>query len=231
MMRPENYKMSIVIPAKDAERTIAPLLKDLIKTFPKSELIVICNNCTDRTYGVVNEIKSKNMINVNVSRRIGKGGAILAGLKLAGNDIIGFIDADWSFDSADVKKVVNWIGDYDCAIASKWKDKEFWNVNWPIRRKLLGRGWNSLVKLLLNLPIEDTQAGLKFFKKEVYKSIDKKFLCRGFDFDVEFLYKVHKMGFSIKEVFVEPKLEKKSTFNMLEMPGMLLRLLILPFRN
>ncbi len=223
--------MSIVIPAKNAENTIEPLLRDLLKSFPKSEIIVICNNCTDRTYEVVNGIKSKNIINVNIPRRIGKGGAILAGLKLASRDIVGFADADWSFDSNDVKEVSRWVGDYDCAIASKWKGKKFGRVNWPLRRKLLGRVWNSFVKFLLHLSIEDTQAGLKFFKKKVYKSMDKNFLCRGFDFDVEFLYKVHKMGFSIKEVFVEPRIEAKSTFSMFEIPEMLLRLLILPFRN
>ena len=151
---------------------------------------------------------------MDFSEKLGKGGAILEGMKIADGDWIGFIDADDAFDLKYLKTQLLSLDNYDCIIASKWKGRNIFQVNEPIIRKILSRGWNILVRVLLNLNYYDTQAGAKFFKKEVKDNIGDDFISKGFAFDVELLNKIKKNNFSIKEIYVPSKFIPGSTFKL-----------------
>lgn len=224
-------KLSIIIPAYNEEKTIPPFLKKLYKDFRESEIIVVCNGCTDNTYEVVKSLKLPNVIVLNFTEKIGKGGAILEGFKIAKNNYIGFIDADGSFNSNDIKKIIEHLKENDCVTASKWKDKNFFKVQSKFGRKIGSRVWNFLVRLFLGLDIRDTQAGLKFLKKHVYDSISHDFICQGFEFDVELLFKIKQKGFNIKEIRIDPKLINKTTFSFKNTPLMFVNLIRLWLRN
>ena len=82
-------------------------------------------------------------------------------------------------------------------------------------------------RVLFNMNFRDTQAGAKFFKKEVWDRIKDNLICNGFEWDIEFLYRVKKNGFRIAEIYIPYKPEKFSTFRLKYIPGMLKRLFIL----
>ncbi len=220
--------VSIVIPAKNEEKNIKKFVTALARTFKQGEIIVVCNGCTDNTHDVVKSIRIKNVRTLNFGS-IGKGGAIIEGLKVAKKSIVGFVDSDGSFDESMIKKVLKEIDGYDVAIASKWKGKKFFDVKYVFTNKLGGklgsRVWNLLIRILFGLNISDTQAGLKFFKKSVYDSIDHDFICRGFDIDVELLSKLNDKGYTIKEVFIRPKISRKTTFRTYHVFKMFINLL------
>jgi glycosyltransferase involved in cell wall biosynthesis len=218
-------KLSIVVPAHNEEAVIETFLLGLSKEFPKAEIIVVCNDCTDRTSEIVNRIKNPKLKRLIIPEKIGKGAAIIRGFKKSTSDYIGFVDADGAFSYEDMKKIIKNLKNYDCVIASKWKDHDFSSVSYPFTRKIAGRIWNFLVKNLLNLDIEDTQAGLKFLKKSVFNSIDKNFICNGFDFDIELLYKINKKGFKIKEIYAPVKSTNRSSFKIIYSFKMLMNLL------
>ena len=203
-------KISIVVPAKNEERGIKKFLTELTKEFSDSEIIVVCNGCTDRTPSIVKQMTQKNLRMIDISENIGKGAAILEGFSVAKNDLIGFVDADGAFTASAIKKIVSEIGTSDCVIASKWKGREIFSVEeLPLNRKIYSKIWNQLVKAILDLNFSDTQAGLKFLKREAFEAIDQNFLCRGYDFDIELLYKLQKNGFKIKEVSMPFRVVKK----------------------
>lgn len=130
-----------------------------------------------------------------------------------------------------INELVN--DDCDCVIASRWRDG-FWRVNEPVYRKIQSRMFNALVRLLFDLPFTDTQAGLKFFRRRVLKSIDIKFLCKDFSFDVEFLFKLKQQGFKVKEMKVISRRVEGSTFSVKHVPNTflsLIRLRFLIFKN
>lgn len=216
-------KISIIVPAHNEERNIKNMIFSLTKKFRDAEIIVVCNGCTDRTPEIVKKIKLKHMRQINLSKA-DKGAAIIRGFKVAKGEYIGFVDADGAFAANDIANVLKELERNDCVIASKWKGKKFNSVNGSFIRKIGSRIWNFLVRNLIDLDISDTQAGLKFFKKAVIDSIGYDFVCEGFEFDVELLYKVKNSGFKIKELYIPVKKSGKSSFTLFDTPKMLLNL-------
>ncbi|MBS3144187.1 glycosyltransferase [Candidatus Woesearchaeota archaeon] len=222
-------KLSLIIPAYNEEQRIGKTLQNYLfhlqKYLPKEfEIIVVLNGCHDRSLEIVESFakKHKEVRYVNIPRAIGKGGAVLHGFTMAKGKIIGFLDADAAFDMMAVQVMIERLlnGEVDCLIASKWKGIRFSSVNEPFLRKILSRGWNTLVKLLLHIPVQDTQAGAKFLRRDVFQSIGHDFICRGFDFDIELLLRVKQKGFTIKEEYVPNKHIPGSTFNLKYVPRM-----------
>ena len=199
--------VSIIIPAYNAENTLKERIVDLKKEIAP-EIIVVCNGCTDNTEKLAKSIKNVKVL--SFSEKLGKGGAIIKGLDKASCNKIGYIDADNSFQASDLKIMAKTLSDYDCVVSSKWKGSKFTNVKETSIRKLYSRVWNFLVRLLFGLKIKDTQAGMKIFKK---RFLPKKFVSKGFEFDVELLYKMKKNGARIYEHGVKIKENKKSTMN------------------
>jgi hypothetical protein len=81
-------------------------------------------------------------------------------------------------------------------------------------RKTLSRGWNMLVKNMLDLNYYDTQAGAKFFTRKVMEGIGYDFISRDFTFDAELLYKIKNKNYRIKEVYVPSRHMDGSTFKI-----------------
>lgn len=230
----KRRKTSIVIPAHNEEKNIESSATEIADNFRNAQIIIVCNGCTDRTYKVAKKIKRPNIEVVNFLKRIGKGGAIIEGFKLATGDIVGFVDADGSFRVEDIRKIIEGVRNkrYDAVIASKWKGKDFSEAQSGFSRKIGSRGWNLLVSIFAGMDFEDTQAGLKFFNRKVVDDVMKEeFVCRGFDFDVELLYRVKKAGFKIGEVYVPIQDGGKSTFDMKSSPKMFVNLLRLYVSN
>ena len=92
----------LLIPAYNEERRIEPVLRDYARYFKenyqgKFQLVVVLNGCTDDTLGVVQRVGTEypSVTALEFPEAIGKGGALIEGLKLAPlADIIGYVDAD-----------------------------------------------------------------------------------------------------------------------------------------
>lgn len=85
--------------------------------------------------------------------------------------------------------------------------------------------FNILVNLLFGLGIRDTQCGAKVFKREVLDLLLPVFKTRGFEFDVELLWRIKNADFKIKEVPITWKHEEGSTFSLKYSSMMFLSLL------
>ena len=94
-------KLSIIIPAYNEEKRIKKTLEEYYNFFKKKfkkdfEIIIIPNNCKDKTLRVSEEFK-KNKSEIRtfeINHYSGKGGAVMKGFELARGDYIGFTDAD-----------------------------------------------------------------------------------------------------------------------------------------
>ena len=208
--------ISIIVPAYNEGKRIELTLNSLLLTFPDDEIIVVSNGSEDNTVEILKTWKEKhaNFRYLEFSDKLGKGGAIVEGLKIASGDLIGFVDADDAFDLSFIKNSLSELSSFDCIIASKWKDKNIFQVNEPMLRKVLSRGWNLFVRVLLGLDYYDTQAGAKFFKKQVRDKINYDFISKGFAFDIELIYKIKISNFKIKEIYIPSKHIEGSTFRL-----------------
>jgi dolichol-phosphate mannosyltransferase len=230
-------RLSIVIPAYNEEDRIGETLRSYVDFFGKRygkdyEIIVVGDGCTDKTMQIVDEFSKLhgNVLGIP-NEKVGKGGVIREGFARAKGDIVGFVDADDSFDKEGVGGLVEKVGDgLDVAIASKWSSTKIDKVEEPLGRKLASRVWNLIVRSLFGLKIEDTQAGAKFMKREVVDAVLPKLRKKsGFEFDAELLWRVRQKGFSIEEIFIHSKHVKGSKFRMRKSLGMLVNILKVRF--
>jgi len=205
-MLPNSKKISVIIPAYNEEKRIRKTLLRYANFFDKNfrnqfEIIVVANGCTDKTFDIANELASKsNFIKVlNFKEKIGKGGAIIQGFKVAEADIIGFLDADGSIPPSSVLKLIENIDGYDGVIASRWIKGSNIGRKQPLGRRIASRGFNFLVRLLFGLNYLDTQCGAKFFKYKSIKHILPELGLTDWSFDVDLLYRLKIKGYKVKE--------------------------------
>ena len=213
-------KISLIIPAHNEERRIGRTLNRFFKIFSDQfrddfEIIIIINNCNDRTLNVVQDFcrSSSNLRFKNFNSSIGKGGAIIEGFKLAKGEYVSFVDADGSTGPFDFLRVMRGIGGNDGAIGSRWLTDSK-KINHPFSRKIISRGFNILVRVLFRFPYRDTQCGAKIFRKESIDCLLSDLGISGFSFDVELLYLLHKKGFKIIEIPIRWKHYGKSSLDM-----------------
>ena len=217
-------KISIVIPAYNGENRIKTILSKYSNHF--QEIILVCDGI-DSTANIVRKLSEKNP-NINLlhfNAKLGKGGAIIEGFKAAKGDRIGFVDADESVELGDVKRMFDALSDVDGVIASRrLKDSKIL-VKQPLKRRFVSRIFNILVRIIFRLPFCDTQCGAKVFKKEAIKDVLDELKTKGFEFDVELLWRLKKKGYKVVEFPITWKHSEGSSFSLSNAPKMFFSLL------
>jgi glycosyltransferase involved in cell wall biosynthesis len=196
-----NEKCSLVIPAYNEEERITHLFNAI--TGFEGELIVVCDG-TDGTADVVDRIatfrKDLNIRCLRFDHRLGKGGGVIAGLIAARSPLVGYFDADGSTGIDEMERLFLMLSAADGAIGSRWVPGSTLKVRQSFLRQLESRAFNLLIRMLFGLSYHDTQCGAKVFKKSSIDAILPKIISRGFEFDVELLWRLNRAGFRVIEV-------------------------------
>ncbi len=200
------------MPAYNEEKRIGKTLETYSNYFNKLEMdkkldyeiLVVINNTRDKTEEIV---KKYAKINKNIKylnfKQGGKGFAVIEGFKDAlrrENNIIGFVDADMATTPEYFYKLIENIGSYDGAIASRYIKGSVIEPKPNIQRLIAKKFFNMLVRILLFLPYKDTQCGAKVFRRECIENVLNNIAMSQWAFDVDLLYSMRKAGFRIKEV-------------------------------
>src|SRR3990172_1618854 len=86
-----GFRVSIVVPAYNAERTIGPLLDSLMSLhYPEYEVIIVNDGSKDRTREIVEQYPVRL---INQTNR-GASAARDAGLRAASGEIVAYVDSD-----------------------------------------------------------------------------------------------------------------------------------------
>ena len=222
--------VSLVVPAMDEEAVLDEVVRELADRPPfPVEFILVVNGSRNGTPEVARRL-ARDLPGVRAlihPGRLGKGGAILEGFRDAAGDVIGFQDADGPFAPADLWSLAQRVGagGADCAISSKWLGQRYREVTsyGAAGKRLFSRGLNLITRTAFGLPFADTQGGAKFLTRRALAAIGGDFRCRGYDFDVELLFRLARAGLRIEERFL-PCRKKTTLFRDLPMGRMLLRL-------
>ena len=191
---------SLVVPAYNEEKRIIPFLNHLKKELPENwEVIVICDG-TDNTANIARSIDLRFKV-IEFEHRLGKGGAIKAGLSAANGDVLGYVDADGAIPVSEVLKVFGSIDDdVHVAVGSRWVRGSKLEKKQPLMRVILGRLYHYMSFALLGLAIKDTQCGVKAFRAEIVKDKLKGVTLKNLSFDTALLYHCQKSGAKIAEL-------------------------------
>jgi dolichol-phosphate mannosyltransferase len=204
MTPPPEAQYSLIIPAYNEEYRITPLLDDIHQF--DGELIVVCDGL-DGTADIVDRIAAQREdLSVRCLRfdhRLGKGGGVIAGLMAARSPLVGYFDADGSTSIEEMKRLFLTLSTADGAIGSRWIPGSTLKVRQGILRQLESRAFNLLIRVLFGLTYHDTQCGAKVFRKSAIDAILPSMVSRGFEFDVELLWRLRGAGFQVTEVPIE----------------------------
>lgn len=205
----KNGRLSVILPAYNLGSCIYDNILAVAKELNDIpfELVPVDDGSTDNTALEIERAMSALpdgvVVPVVLKKNKGKGAALTAGLRASSGSHIMLLDGDldlnpnhvWGF--FDVMKEAN----ADVVIGSKLHKKS--NIKYPFRRRVASFVYYSLVRLLVKLPVHDTQTGAKLFKREALQYAFDRMLAKRFAFDFEVLTILYNKGYKIAEAPVE----------------------------
>ncbi len=201
----------LLIPAYNEESRIEQVLRDYGQYFRdnykgKAEIVVVLNGCRDNTLGVVKNVMRDfpAITFLNFPAPIGKGGALIEGLKLAPlADVIGYVDADGASSAQSAHDLVKRIGEADCVIGSRWLPGAVLHQAQPWLRRFTSRCFHLVVESFFWMHIKDTQCPCKVAKRAAIEKIHASLCIADLAFDVNLLVSLKRAGFKVLEVPTE----------------------------
>ncbi len=222
--RPEP-SLLLLIPAYNEAERIEPVLREYADYFSsrykgRFNLVVVLNGCRDNTLEVVTRVAADyNFIQcLDFPAPIGKGGALIEGLKLAPTaDVVGYVDADGASPPRALHDLVRLIDRADCVIGSRWLPGAVLHQAQTRVRQFTSRCFHVIVELFLWLHIKDTQCPCKVIRRAAVERIHSSLRIADLAFDVNLLYSLKHAGFKILEVPTEwtDKVGSKVTASLL----------------
>ncbi len=201
----------LLIPAYNEEQRIGPVLVDYAEYFRANyrgpfQLVVVLNGCRDKTLGVVQRAAKlyPEVSALEFPAPIGKGGALIEGLKLAPlTDLIGYVDADGATSPRAFHDLVKHHAEAGCVIGSRWLPGAVLHQQQSGKRQFASRVFHTIVQGLFWLNVRDTQCGAKVMRREVVEKIHPQLRIADMAFDINLLYSIKRAGFKILEVPTE----------------------------
>ena len=129
--------------------------------------------------------------------KLGLGTAILAGMRYAmeqNYDLLINMDADFSHHPRYMPALLSGMDDHDVMIGSRYV-KGGGTVNWPLSRRLMSRGVNLVVRLLMGISARDTSGAFRCYRVALLRRTNlDQLLSRGYSFQQEVLYRCRRAG-------------------------------------
>lgn len=205
-----SKKLAILIPAYNEEDRIGPTLEEYMEYFGAREgvrVVVVLNGCRDMTSDIVKSYQGKhgNLELVDIPQPVGKGGALIEGMRRCCDyDLISYVDADGATSARALDKLIEQLDeDTDVVIGSRWMRGAVLHQSQTWSRKVASRVFHLIVELLFRMRIVDTQCPAKVARGHVIRRILPQLSVADLAFDVNFLYSAHREGFRIREYATE----------------------------
>lgn len=195
-------RLDLVIPAYNEAPIIAESVRVVREALhalpvPYSPRIIVANNAsTDDTGDIVRALGYDDVRVLDVPEK-GKGAAVIAAARFSDADYFGFIDSDLSADPSHIGDLLSHL-EHGAHIAVASRLHKDATIDRSYLRTLSSRVFNLLRKILVGVPIEDSQCGLKLATREGKEPL---LACveRGWFYEVEWLARAHRAGLRIYE--------------------------------
>ena len=198
----------IIIPTFNEKENIEKMIRKVFSLKKDFHLLIVDDGSPDGTGNIVKNLQKEFPLKLHIEERtekLGLGTAYIHGFQWALNKTYNFIfemDADFSHNPDDLIRLynANVIDGGELAIGSRYVSGVN-IVNWPMARLLMSFFASKYVKIITGMPIHDSTAGFKCYKREVLETINlNKIQFVGYAFQIEMKFKAWKYGFNLVEV-------------------------------
>ncbi len=194
-------KLSVVIPARDEEGSIAETATSIATTLTQQgipyEIVVVDDGSTDQTATVVRQLAGcyQGIRLVTNSGRHGFGMAVRAGLEQATGDAIAVMMADGSDTATDLVKYYRKLQEgYDCVFGSRFIQGSR-IIDYPVHKLAINRLANWFIRALFRLRLNDITNAFKCYRRQAIEGM-QPFLSPHFNLTVEMPLKAIVRGYS-----------------------------------
>src|SRR5262249_49947921 len=109
------------------------------------------------------------------------------------------MDADFSHHPRYLPALVAGMGKYDVMVGSRYV-KGGGSEGWPLKRLLISRSVNFMVRFLMRIPARDCSGAFRCYRVAKLRQVRlDKVISRGYSFQQEVLYRCRKAGCKIGE--------------------------------
>lgn len=205
-----SVTVDIVVPVYNEERVlrrnIETLRSFLVETaFPYRWRVVIADNASrDRTLEVARELAAEHPeVRVLHLDEKGRGRALRAAWLGSDADVVCYMDVDLSTNLRALEPLIRAVAEegYDLAVGSRLMPAS--RTTRSLKREVISRAYNLLIKLLFFNRFSDAQCGFKALSRRAVRALVPLVRDESWFFDSELLLLAEHFGYKIKEIPVE----------------------------
>ena len=198
-------KITLALPAYNEEKILKDNVLKLLEFCSKNltddwQIVVADNGSTDQTAEIAQNLAQNfSAVKFIVAGQRGKGAAIRAAWEQNEADIYCFMDADLATDISALPALIAGVkAGQDLVIGSRFLAGS--KVSRSLARKLISRIYRLILKILLNLKINDAPCGFKAISRKIKEKVLPQVQNNGWFFDSELVILAEKRGYKIKEI-------------------------------
>ena len=210
MQDKKRIRVDVVIPVyneeRDLEQSVIRLRKFLLEHVDYDWRIVVADNASqDQTLTIAQQLATQypgRVGYVHLDQK-GRGRALRKAWTESDADVVSYMDVDLSTDLSAFAPLIGSLthGEYDVAIGSRLKSGS--QVQRGLKREVISRIYNLIVKLMFWNKFSDAQCGFKAVTRRAVREIVPLIKDQAWFFDSELLLLAERMGYKVFEVPVK----------------------------
>ena len=214
--------LSVILPVHNLGGAVADNLESVASCFDdggfRYELVPVDDGSADasaaeiRTYADAFASRHGERAScrpVLIAKNAGKGSALKAGFGASSGGYVLLLDGDLDIAPKMLPKFFDSMAKNgsDIVVGSKRHPES--SVQYPWHRRLASAIYFGLVRLVVGLPVTDTQTGMKLFRRRVLGEALERMLVKTYAFDLELLSIAYERGAKVSEAPVEIRFGQK----------------------
>lgn len=211
----EAAKFTVLVPAYNEEAFITRCVQETQRAMDARadsgyEIIVVDDGSQDGTYAEALRAAEK-FPGVRVVRcpgNLGKGGALRHGFEQARGEFVFFLDADLDLHPSQLWNLYQVMNETNADVVVGAKHHPESQLEVPWYRRVMSAGYMLIVRVLFDLPLHDTQTGIKLFRHQVLQRVFPRTQVGRFAFDLEMLVAATRLGYHVVEAPVSVTFER-----------------------
>ncbi|HZY86192.1 MAG TPA: glycosyltransferase family 2 protein [Gemmataceae bacterium] len=197
-----QHKVVAVMPAYNAERTLAATLADM-PPGSLDEIILVDDGSTDRTVEVAREMGLTVLVHPENRGYGGNQKTCYREALARGADVVVMIHPDYQYDSRVIPHAVSFIelGICDVVLGSRIRSREeALRGGMPVWKYVCNRFLTAFENFSLGQNLGDFHSGFRVYRREVLEKIPFERNSDDFVFDTQFLVQAVRFGFRLGDV-------------------------------